>query len=345
MKAVVFLGPGRIAVRDVPEPAIQAPTDALVRVRMAGICGTDLHAVAGHFHGLEIGSVIGHEFVGEVIETGPAVTRFSRGDQVMASDFTSCGHCHHCSAGDNWQCSERSFFGTGIAFGPALAGAQAEIVRVPHADSTLHIIPRGVSDEAAILVGDNLATGWAAIERGGMQAGDVVAVLGGGAVGQLTSLAAQAGGAGIVLLIEPNQQRRDFARVNGAVTATPDTAKASLDRLSGGRGADLVVEAVGAAKVLSGAFDLVARRGTVISVGAHSDLQWSIPLADCFTREITIGFAIGDSIRLRPKLLRMISAGILDPTVVVDRHVRLGEIAEAYDQLRLQRSMKTVIDF
>lgn len=327
-----------------PAPAIQAPTDALVRVRMAGICGTDLHAVAGHFQGMEIGSVVGHEFVGEIIETGGAVTRFRRGDQVMASDFTSCGHCHHCTAGDNWQCSERSFFGTGTAFGPALAGAQAEIVRVPHADSTLYAIPKGVSDEAAILVGDNLATGWAAIERGRMQPGDIVVVIGGGAVGQLTSLAAQAGGAGAVLLIEPNEQRRAFARTHGAIAASPDAASGLLHQLSGGRGAELVVEAVGIPKVLSQAFDLVGRRGSVISVGAHSERQWPIPLADCFTREISIGFAIGDSIRLRPRLLKMIATGILDPTVVVDRHVGFDEVVSAYDELRAQTSMKTVIN-
>jgi len=343
MRAVVYLGPGRVGLQDVPAPAIQSPTDALVRVRMAGICGTDLHAIAGHFHGMEVGTVVGHEFVGEVIETGSAVTRFRRGDQVMASDFTSCGHCHHCAAGDNWQCGERSFFGTGTAFGPALAGAQAEIVRVPHADSTLYTIPRGVSDEAAILVGDNLATGWAAIERGRMQPGDVVAVLGGGAVGQLASLAAQAGGAGAVLLVEPNEERRSFARANGAIASSPDAAPDILRRLSDNRGADLVIEAVGVPTVFSGAFDLVARRGAVVSVGAHAEAQWPIPLADCFTREISIGFAIGDSIRLRPKLLRMISTGILDPTVVVDRRVRFDDVAQAYESLRAQKSMKTVI--
>ncbi|MGB3864894.1 MAG: alcohol dehydrogenase catalytic domain-containing protein [Xanthobacteraceae bacterium] len=343
MRAVVYLGPGQIAVRQVPEPVIQAPTDALVQVRMAGICGTDLHAVAGHFHGMNAGSIVGHEFVGTVIDAGPAVTRHRRGDRVMASDFTSCGHCRHCAAGDNWQCGERSFFGTGEAFGPALAGAQAEIVRVPHADSTLYQIPPGCSDEAAILVGDNLATGWAAIERGNMQPGDIVAVLGGGAVGQLASLAAQSAGAGAVLLIEPNQQRRAFAQANGAISAAPEAARDILHRVSGGQSADLVIEAVGLPKVLSSAFDLVGRRGRIISVGAHSEAQWPIPLADCFTREISIGFAIGDSIRLRPKLLRMISTGALDPTVVVDRRIGLDEVVEAYDALRNQRSMKTVI--
>lgn len=332
-------------MRDVSEPVLEAPTDALVRVTTAGICGTDLHAVAGHFPGMSAGAIVGHEFVGDVIDVGAAVTTLNVGDHVMSSDFTSCGRCAHCARGDNWQCDSREFFGTGSAFGPALAGAQAEIVRVPFADSTLCRVPAGCSDEAAILVGDNLATGWAAIERGQMVPGDIVAVLGGGTVGQLTSLSAQAAGAGAVVLIEPTQSRRDVARANGALPAAPETARDMIERLTDGEGANLVIEAVGSPKVLSSAFDLVGKRGRVVSVGAHSGEEWPIPLADCFRREITLGFAIGDSIRLRPQLLRMIVMGLLDPTVVIDRRIRLDEVNRAYDALRQQKNLKTIIEF
>ncbi|MBA1148043.1 alcohol dehydrogenase catalytic domain-containing protein [Ectothiorhodospiraceae bacterium WFHF3C12] len=345
MRAVVYHSPGKVTVKEVPAPVLQAPTDALVRVTTAGICGTDLHAVAGHFPGMSEGAIVGHEFVGDVIEVGAAVTTLKTGDHVMSSDFTSCGRCARCARGDNWQCDNREFFGTGSAFGPALAGAQAEIVRVPFADSTLSRVPEGCSDEAAILVADNLATGWAAIERGQMLPGDIVAVLGGGAVGQLTSLSAQAAGAGAVVLIEPTRSRREFAQVNGAIPSDPGSARAVLDRLTEGEGADLVVEAVGSPKALSGAFDLVRRRGQVVSVGAHSDGEWPIPLADCFRREITLGFAIGDSIRLRPRLLRMIVTGMLDPTVVIDRRIRLDGIEGAYEALRQQKDLKTIVNF
>jgi alcohol dehydrogenase len=344
MRAVVYEGEGRVAIRDVPEPRIEAPTDALVRVSMAGICGTDLHAIAGHFHGMRAGDVVGHEFTGGIIKVGEAVTKLAVGDHVMSSDFCSCGKCPDCGRGDNWQCPDRRFFGTGEAFGPRLSGAQAEIVRVPFADSTLAKIPKGCSDAAAILIGDNLATGWAAVERGELKPGDIVAVQGGGAVGQLASLSAQAAGAGAVILIEPSAARRDLARRNGAVAVHPDVAQQTIHALSGGEGADLVIEAVGAAPVFTAAFGLVRRRGRIISVGAHANAEWPVPLADCFTRELTIGFAIGDSIRLRERLLRMIVCGTLDPTVVIDRRIRLNDVPAAYDALRRQENIKTLVE-
>lgn len=345
MRAIVYQAPGSIAVKNVPEPKIEAPTDALVRVTTAGICGTDLHAIAGHFPGMKKGDIVGHEFAGDIIETGAAVTGLKVGDHVMASDFCSCGRCAHCERGDNWQCSDRQFFGTGEAFGSRLSGAQAEIVRVPFADNTLACIPDGCSDAAAILIGDNLATGWAAVERGGVRPGDIVAVQGGGAVGQLASLSAQAAGAGAVVLIEPSEPRRMIARANGAIACHPDAARDSLMALSAGEGADVVIEAVGVASVFSDAFDLVRRRGSIVSVGAHSEADWTIPLAASFTNELSICFAIGDSIRLRRPLLRLIICGTLDPTVVIDSRVRLEDVPAAYDALRRQANIKTLIEF
>ena len=344
MRAVVVEGPGEIAVRQVPAPELVAPGDALVRVSLAGICGTDLHVVAGHFRGVAPGSIVGHEFVGEVVAVGAGVARIKVGDRVMASDFTACGACRWCARGDHWQCSDRSFFGTGESFGPALAGAQAEIVRAPFADTTLAPIPRGVSEEAAILVSDNLATGWAAIERAGLQPGETVAVIGGGAVGQLTSLAAQAAGAAAVVVVEPGEVRRQFARANGALPATPAEARALVDRLTDGDGADVVVEAVGADATLTAAFDLVRKRGRVVSVGAHATEQWPMPLARCFAAEITLSFAIGDAIRLRQKLFNLIRSGVLDPTVVIQDRLTLDQARDGYRRLKAQQSLKAVLD-
>ena len=165
MRAVIYTSPGEVALAEVPLPVIVDSTDAIVKVTLAGICGTDLHVVRGDFSGIEPGTVVGHEFVGEVVELGSAVRRFKPGDKVMSSDFTACGHCGWCDRGDHWHCHERAFFGTGTSFGPALAGAQAEFVRVPHADTTLGLLPPGCSQEAGLLMGDNLATGWVAVER------------------------------------------------------------------------------------------------------------------------------------------------------------------------------------
>jgi len=344
MRAIVYQGPEIVAPRDVPPPQLEHPGDALVRVDLAGICGTDLHVIAGDFSGIQPGAIIGHEFVGEVIAIGSAVGRFKIGNRVMSSDFTACGHCRWCDRGDHWECQERAFFGTGTCFGPALHGAQAEIVRVPHADTTLGLMPKGCSDEAAILLGDNLATGWAAVERGLLSPGEIVAVIGGGSVGQLASLSAQAAGAGAVVVIEPSETRRAFARANGSLAASPEEARSLVDRLTDGDGVDLVVEAVGAAATLTAGFELVRKRGRIISVGAHAGESWPFPLARSFANELTLGFAIGDSIRLRPRLLSLITTGALDPTVVVDRRVGFAGAAQAYADLKAQKIMKAVID-
>jgi alcohol dehydrogenase len=344
MRAIVYESPGSIALRDVPSPEIRHPGDAVVRVGLAGICGTDLHVIAGNFAGIAPGAVVGHEFVGEIIAAGPGVTRLKVGDRVMASDFTACGHCRWCDRGDHWECLDRAFFGTGNSFGAELSGAQAEFVRVPHADTTLGLVPKGCSDEAAILIGDNLATGWAAVERSNLSPGETAAVIGGGAVGQLASLSAQAAGAGAVVVIEPSESRRAFARANGALSASPEEARDLVARLTSGDGVDVVIEAVGNPGALNDAFDLVRKRGRIISVGAHATDTWPLPLAKSFANELTLGFAIGDSIRLRPRLLRLVATGALDPTVVVDRRIGFSAAAEAYRDLKAQKIMKAVID-
>jgi alcohol dehydrogenase len=344
MRAIVFDGAERVALREVAAPEILHPTDALVRVALAGICGTDLHVLAGHFPGVEPGAVIGHEFVGDVIAVGAGVTQIKVGDHVVASDFTACGHCRWCARGDHWECLDRAFFGTGAAFGAAISGAQAEIVCAPHADTTLARIPQGVSDEAAILVADNLATGWAAIERARMEPGENVVVIGGGAVGQLASLAAQAAGAGAVVVVEPSEARRAFARAQGALAAAPGEAAELIGRLTDGDGADLVIEAVGAAAALTSAFALVRKRGRIVSAGAHAAAEWPLPLARCFAEELTLSFAIGDAIRLRPRLFGLIRSGVLDPTVVVELRVGIEGAADAYVKLKSQQILKAVID-
>jgi len=343
MRAVVYAGPNKVELRDVPEPVLKAPTDAIVRVTMAGLCGTDLHVIAGDFAGLEQGAVMGHEFVGDVVEVGSAVQLVRRGDHVMASDFAACGHCRPCLRGDHWQCAERAFFGTGTSFGPALSGAQAELVRVPLADTTLCQVPPGCSDEAAILIGDNLATGWAAVERGGIKPGDFVAVIGGGAVGQLASLSAQAAGAAAVVIVEPNEARRQFAQRHGSLAATPEEAAHMLRQITDGEGADVVIEAVGSSGPLQSAFHLVRKRGNIVSVGAHADHAWPFDLARSFTDELSLAFAIGDSIRLRQHLLRLVRSGALEPTVVVDARISLAALPEAYRNLKAQRIMKAIV--
>lgn len=343
MRAIVYQGPGRVAVADVAEPAVVARTDAIVRVTLAGICGTDLHAIRGDFAGMEPGTVVGHEFVGEIVEVGAGVRRFRVGDAVMAADFSACGKCRWCDRQEHWHCGERAFFGTGTAFGPKLPGTQAEYVRVPHADRTLGPRPEACSPEAALLMGDNLATGWVAIERARVEPGECVVVIGGGAVGQLTALAAQTVGAGAVVVIEPDAARRAFAERHGALAATPEQAAALVARLSEGDGGDVVIEAVGGDAPLDLAAALVRPAGRVVSVGAHVAESWSLPAARAFRDELTFSFAIGDAMRVRRRLLQVVSAGALDPTQVIDARGTLDDAPGLYARLGRRELLKAVI--
>jgi threonine dehydrogenase-like Zn-dependent dehydrogenase len=339
MRAVVVTGPDQLEVTSVPDPVICNPGDAIVRVRRAAICGTDLHVIgqAGERF------IPGHEFAGEVTGTGSAVTSVRPGDLVTGADYTACGQCWWCQRGDHWHCPQRQFFGTGTAFGPALDGAQAELVRVPHADVVLRRLPPGFSLDAAVFLGDTLATGYAAVQRAGYRPGDTLAVVGGGPVGQLTSLVAQACGAGAVILIEPVAARREFAAANGALAAEPDSARALADEVTDGRGADAVVDAVGGTLGLDTALYLVRRGGTVVSVGVHSEPTWSLPAMRAFGDELTVRFAIGDFIRDAQPLTALLRTGVVDPTVVMSERVSLDEVPAAYRRMAQRSTLKALV--
>lgn len=343
MRAAVYAGPGRVEIDDVADARLEEPGDALVRVSLAAICGTDLHIVGGHAD-IEPGTVLGHEFVGEVIAVGPAVSGIRPGERVLGSDFTACGGCWWCRRGDHWECPERQFFGTGASFGKPLAGAQAEIVRVPRADTVLSALPPGCPADRAIFVGDTLATGFAAAERGGVAVGDTVVVMGGGAVGQMTSLACQTVGAAVVVVVDLLADRRALAAAQGALAATPEEVDGLVRRLTSGRGADVVVDAVGGARVLDAALTLVRPRGTVVSVGAHFDASFALPVRRAFAEELTVRFAIGDAIRQRDGLLPLVATGVIDPTVVVTERVGLGDVPAAYDRFARHEAVKVLID-
>lgn len=342
MRAVLYAGDGRVSVEPVTEPEIAEPTDAIVRVRRAAVCGTDLHAVA-HPDGLPRGTILGHEFAGEVVETGAAVVGHRVGDTVVGADYTACGRCWWCRRGDHWECAERRFFGTGTSYGPALAGAQAEFVRVPHADTVLAGVPDGVDLDSAVFLGDTLATAYVAVRRAGIRPGDTLAVVGGGPVGQLTSLAAQALGAGVVVLVEPVEDRRALAAAEGAVVATPETGRDVVDRVTDGRGADAVVDAIGGRAGLDTAFGLVRRRGTVVAVGVPTTPEWSLPVARAFADELTLRFAVGNLMRDAPDLIGLVRSGAITPAVVASERIALDDAPKAYRDMAERHTLKSLL--
>ena len=341
MKAVVYAGAGRVRTDEVPEPALEEPADAIVRVEQAAVCGTDLHLVAAGER-LPAGFVLGHEFVGRIVEAGPAVRARQVGDRVAGADFTACGTCWWCRRGDHWECPQRRFFGTGSSFGPPLPGAQAELVRVPFADAVLRPVPGDVPGPAAVFLGDTLATALAAAKRGGLRPGDTVAIVGGGPVGQLTSLAVQACGAGIVVLVEPVASRRDLAAAEGALTAAPGEAAGRVAGVTDGRGADLVVDAIGGPAGLDSALSLVRRRGTVVSAGMHAG-DWPLPARRAFADELSLRFVIGDFQRDGDELIALVRSGAIDPSVVASASVPLAGAAQAYRDMAERRTLKALI--
>lgn len=343
MRAVTYAGVGAVEVIEIADPRILVPTDALLEVHRAAVCGTDLHTI-NHPDGVDRGAVLGHEYAGKIIEAGSAVQRFGPGDRVSGADFTACGHCWWCRGGNHWECAESQFFGTGAAFGPALAGTQAEFVRVPYADVVLQPIASGQSYDTALFHGDILATAYAAVQRASFSPGATVVVVGGGPVGQLTSLVAQSCSAGPVIVVEPVAQRREFARDHGALIADPDTARGVIDAITDGRGADAVIDAVGGPRGLETAFTLVRRRGAIVSVGVHQQATWAMPVARAFADELTVSFAIGDGIRDHDPISALVAAQIIDPTVLIDNRVSIADAASGYAAMAARRTLKTVID-
>jgi threonine dehydrogenase-like Zn-dependent dehydrogenase len=343
MRAVVWEGPDQVSVHTVPDPVPLADTDVIIQVRTSAVCGTDLHVSSGHTPGVRPGTILGHEYTGTVVAAGSAVRRFPVGAEVMGADYTACGLCWWCDRREHWHCPHRQFFGTGTIFSPELDGAQAEYLRVPFADTVLAALPPAVDPAAAILLGDNLATGWIACERAGLEAGQVVAIIGGGPVGQLTSICAQTLGAAAVVVADPVDDRLDLAEDQGGIGAHPDDLRAVLDELTDGRGADVVVEAVGHPIGLEASLRAVRRQGIVVSVGAHTDPTWPLPVAAAFADEITLRFAIGDSMRARRTLIPLLAAGVIDPTFVISGTLPLAQAPAGYARLRDRSAMKLLL--
>ena len=255
MKAVVWHGVGDIRLEDVPAPKVSEPEDAVVRVTTSAICGTDLHFVRGTMAGMAEGTILGHEAVGVVEETGPQVRNFAPGDRVVIPSTIGCGRCVYCRAGYYSQCdvanpngrdAGTAFYGGPQQTGP-FDGLQAEYARVPYAHTNLVPIPPGVTDEQAIMVSDIFPTAWFGARLAEVGDGDVVAVFGAGPVGQLAALSARMQGAGRVLIVDGNADRLEAARLQNAETVdfNAEHPVEVIKELTGGAGADRVIDAVG----------------------------------------------------------------------------------------------------
>ncbi|MFC0398763.1 zinc-dependent alcohol dehydrogenase [Paraburkholderia rhizosphaerae] len=255
MKAVVFHGIGEICLDTVPDPSIQQPTDAIVRITSSAICGTDLHMVRGTMPGMVPGTILGHEAIGIVEDIGRDVRNLARGDRILVPSTISCGFCSYCRAGYTAQCDTANpngvragtaFYGGPKASGP-FNGLQAQYARTPLAHASLIRLPENIDDDRAILLSDIFPTGYFGAQLAGVRVGDTVAVFGAGPVGQFAVASAKLMGAGRIIVVDRIESRLEIARQQGAegVNFDQEDPVQTILELTGGIGVDRAIDAVG----------------------------------------------------------------------------------------------------
>ena len=316
--------PSSIRVDTRPDPALPSPDGAIVEVAAAAICGSDLHFYEADFP-LAEPITLGHEAVGTVVETGPLVRTVNVGDQVMVSSVTGCGACAGCATRDPVMChSGFQIFGGGV-----LDGAQADLLAVPTADFQLLKIPQAISTEQALLLTDNLATGWAAAQRAEIPFGGTVAVIGLGAVGLCALRSALFQGAATVFAVDRVDGRLDRAARWGA-TPLPAPAVEAILAATGGRGADSVIDAVAADASLTDALNAVRPGGTVSVVGVHDMNPFPLNAVGCLIRSITLRMTTAPVLRTWPELIPLVASGRLDVDGIFTTTLPLEEAAKGY---------------
>ncbi|HEX7023710.1 MAG TPA: alcohol dehydrogenase family protein [Gemmatimonadales bacterium] len=288
MRALTYHAPKDLRVERVPDPVIREPTDVIVRVRLAGICGSDLHVWHGRETGLDAGTVMGHEFLGEIVAAGPEVARFRSGDRVVSPFTTSCGACFYCARQLPARCTRGQLFGW-VEHGRGLHGGQAELVRVPLADTTLLRVPAGLAPEAALLLGDVLATGHHCAVMGGVSPGSTCAVIGCGPVGLMAVLSAVELGAGPVFALDTVPERLARAARFGAIPLDIGAGDpvGRIRAATEGRGVDSALEAVGSEAASRLAFEAVRPGGTVAAVGVHHEAAFPFSPGAAYDKNLT----------------------------------------------------------
>jgi alcohol dehydrogenase len=329
MKALVYHGPGQRAWDDVADPSIREARDVAVKIDSATICGTDLHILKGDVPAVRPGTILGHEAVGTVLETGAAVSTLAAGDRVLVSCITSCGRCRFCREGRYGLCAG----GGGWIFGHLIDGLQAEYARVPFADTSVHKIPDGLTDEQVLFLADILPT---AYEVGVLGArvgpGDTVVIVGAGPIGLAAVLTARLYTPGCIVAIDLDDGRLERARELGADATFnngSDIALAAVQELTGGLGADVAIEAVGIPETFELCTELVRPGGRVANVGVHGRPA-TLHLEKLWIKDVTITTGLVDT-NSTPRLLKLIADGRLDATVFATHRCGLGETMAGYD--------------
>ena len=329
MRALVYHSPGQKAWEEVPDPTILDDTDAIVRVDSVTICGTDLHIMKGDVPAVTDGRILGHEAVGTVEAVGAGVKNVTVGDRVLVSCISSCGACRYCREGRYGQC----LGGGGWILGHLIDGTQAELVRVPFADTSTYPVPPGVSDEHILMLADILPTGYeVGVLNGRVQPGDVVAVVGAGPIGLAAIMGAKLYSPSHIVAIDLADARLDAAKQFGAdvlVNSTREDAGEIVRELTDGLGADVTIEAVGVPAAFEQAVELVRPGGHVANIGVHGEPA-TLHLEREWIRDITITTGLVDTFST-PTLLRLAQSGQVNPGHFITHHFDLHDMMEAYD--------------
>lgn len=340
MLATTIHGPGDIRWEQVPDPSLQAPSDVIVRVVVGCLCGSDLWRYRG-FVRLPAGTTMGHECIGEVVEVGAAVERVAIGDIVIVPFVHGCGACPNCLAGMPSACTTSAFTTTG----------QAEFARVAHADAALTRIgtaaepPDPASLPSLLALTDVMATGWHAAVSAGVEPGATAVVVGDGAVGLCAVIAASVLGAGRVVALSRNPARQALAEAFGATDILPERGDAAIDRvreLTGGIGADAVLECVGTTESFETAFAIARPASRVGFVGVPADVD-AFPIRRAFEGNIGLAGGMAPVQAYLPTLLELVRSGRIDPGRVFDLELPMSDAAAGYVEMDERRAVKVLL--
>ena len=343
MKALVYGGPGIIELKEVKRPVITETTDAVVKIIKTTICGTDLGILHGKIPSVKKGTTLGHEGIGIIETVGASVRSFKKGDHVIISCITSDGTCEYCKKGLYAHCEDG-----GWILGNSINGTQAEYVRIPHADNSLHHIASGTDDEALVMLSDILPTGHEiGVINGQVKPGDTVAIVGAGPVGMAALLTAQFYSPAKIFMIDQDENRLELAKKFGATdtinSGAEDAVKKIMEETKDG--VDVAIEAVGVPDTFNICQSIVRPGGHVAVVGVHGkpvDLQ----LQDLWVKNITLTTGLV-STNTTPMLLKTITSGKLKPASLITHHFKLDEIIKAYEvfgNAAKEKAMKVIIE-
>jgi alcohol dehydrogenase len=327
VKALVYTGPGNINLEDRPKPELSTSTDAIVKVTRTTICGTDLHILKGDVPSCQPGRILGHEGVGIVEQVGSGVTAFRPGERVLISCISACGTCSYCRKGMYSHCTSG-----GWILGNSIDGTQAEWVRIPHANTSLYAVPEAMDDEAVVLLSDILPTGFeCGVLNGRVEPGSTVAIVGAGPIGLAALLTSRLYSPAEIIMIDLDASRLERAKSLGAtavVSSADGKAGDAVLKMTGNRGVDTAIEAVGIPATFELCQELIAPGGTIANIGVHGK-KADLHLEKLWDRNITITTRLVDTVST-PMLLNSVRSARLDPKVLITHRFMLNDILKAY---------------